>query len=104
MNDLSPRQQLGGMLTGTWVAQAVYVAAKLGLADLLADGPRTPAELAEATQTDAPKMIDAKRDRFIVHQVIPAPLARTPAIAIALKALAIAIRSSMSPCPGFFCA
>ena len=27
------------MMTGYWVSQAIYVAAKLGLADLMADGP-----------------------------------------------------------------
>ncbi|MFD9893569.1 methyltransferase [Amycolatopsis sp. NPDC059027] len=39
------------MATGKWVAQALYVAAKLGIADLVADGPRTPAELAATTNT-----------------------------------------------------
>jgi len=37
----------------------------------------TVASCAEARQTGAPKMIDANRDRFIMHQIIPAPLART---------------------------
>jgi hypothetical protein len=35
----SPPQQLLQMITGYWVSQALYVAAKLGIADLLADGP-----------------------------------------------------------------
>ncbi|MEX0716928.1 MAG: methyltransferase [Planctomycetaceae bacterium] len=50
----SPADDLSQMITGYWVSQCVYVAAKLGLADLLANGPRTAAELAEATasQTD----------------------------------------------------
>ncbi|MEC3974262.1 methyltransferase [Amycolatopsis sp. H20-H5] len=39
------------MATSKWVAQSLYVAAKLGIADLLADGPQTPAELATATGT-----------------------------------------------------
>jgi hypothetical protein len=30
----------------------------------------TSASCAEAAQTEAPKTIDANRDRFIVHQVI----------------------------------
>lgn len=37
------------MMTGYWVSQAIYVAAKLGIADLLADGPKTCEELAGAT-------------------------------------------------------
>jgi hypothetical protein len=45
-------ERLAGLMTGYWYTQAIYVAAKLGLADLLADGPRSAAELAEATATD----------------------------------------------------
>jgi hypothetical protein len=44
------------MLTGYWKAQAVSVAAELGLADLLRDEPRTPTQLAEATGTHAPAL------------------------------------------------
>ena len=40
----------------------------------------TLASCAEATQTEAPKTIDANRDGFIIHQVMLAPLARTPKI------------------------
>jgi hypothetical protein len=47
----TPQQQISAMLVGHWTARAVYVAAKLGLADLLASGPRTAADLAEATGT-----------------------------------------------------
>jgi hypothetical protein len=35
------------MAAGAYVGQAISVAAKLGIADLLADGPKTPAALAE---------------------------------------------------------
>ena len=42
---------LGQMITGYWISQMVHVAAKLGLADLLADGPKTAEELAASTQT-----------------------------------------------------
>lgn len=37
------------MATGYWVSQAVYVAAKLGIADLLKDGPKSCDHLARAT-------------------------------------------------------
>jgi hypothetical protein len=37
------------MITGYWISQAIYVAAKLGIADLLKDGPKTDDELAQAT-------------------------------------------------------
>lgn len=42
----------GGML----VAQAIYVAAELGLADLMRQGPRSVEHLARATETDAPSL------------------------------------------------
>src|SRR5688572_4545285 len=47
----TPQEQISRMLTGYWLSQALYVAAKLGLADLLKDGPRTADELALATKT-----------------------------------------------------
>src|SRR5438477_8603837 len=46
-----PPEQMDQMLTGYWISQALYVAAKLGLADLLKDGPRTADELASATKS-----------------------------------------------------
>src|SRR5437762_2060890 len=45
--------QLLGMLTGAWFAQALYVAAKLGIADELRQGPKSSEALAAATHTDA---------------------------------------------------
>jgi hypothetical protein len=41
------------MATGYWISQAIYVAAKLGIADLLERGPQSSAELAAASQSDA---------------------------------------------------
>ena len=41
------------MVTGHWVTQAIFVAAKLGIADLLAEGPRAPADLGQAAGADA---------------------------------------------------
>ncbi|HKQ79899.1 MAG TPA: methyltransferase [Blastocatellia bacterium] len=40
------------LTTSCWISQAVYVAAKLGIADLLKYGPKPCNELAEATETD----------------------------------------------------
>ena len=42
---------LSRLLMGFRVSQAIHVAAALGLADLLASGPKTSGELAEATNT-----------------------------------------------------
>ncbi len=41
------------MMTGYVVSQAIYVAAKLGIADLLKDGPRSSDELAKSVGADA---------------------------------------------------
>jgi len=49
----TPKNQMARMITGYWVSQMVYVAAKLGLADRLADGPKTAEELAHDTGTHA---------------------------------------------------
>jgi hypothetical protein len=40
------------MATGYWLSQAIYVAARLGIADTLADGPRSWQEIAVATEAD----------------------------------------------------
>ena len=41
---------------GHWVARLIHVAAKLKLADLLKDGPRTAAHLATASGVHAPAL------------------------------------------------
>jgi hypothetical protein len=46
-----PRRALFRMMMGHHVLQAIYAVAKLGIADLLGDGPRCPDELAKATGT-----------------------------------------------------
>ena len=48
-----PQAELLRLTYGALDAQVVYVAAKLGLADLLKDGPRTAADLAAAAGVDA---------------------------------------------------
>lgn len=49
------------MATSYWLSQAIYVAAKLGLADLLKDGPRSCSVLAEATGADGPALFRLMR-------------------------------------------
>src|SRR5271166_3165818 len=51
MSEPSPPEQLARMVTGYWISQSIYVAAKIGLADLLKDGPQSVEELATATAT-----------------------------------------------------
>lgn len=45
-------EQLMQMLTSHYISQGIYVAAKLGIADLLKDGAKTIDELAESTQVE----------------------------------------------------
>lgn len=51
--DQAPIDALRKMIHGYTVSQAVYVAAKLGIPDLLASGPRNSDDLASRTSTDA---------------------------------------------------
>jgi len=53
MESKPPAQAILQMLTGYWVSQAIYVAAKLGIADLIKDAAKTSAALAQATGTHA---------------------------------------------------
>jgi len=52
----TPAEKLTRLFRGFWVSQAIYVAARLGLADLMADGPRSVADLASATGAHAPTL------------------------------------------------
>jgi hypothetical protein len=51
--ELPPSLALFRMVTGYYVSRALYVAAELGIADLLAQGPRHYENLAKATDTHA---------------------------------------------------
>jgi hypothetical protein len=52
----SPSEQMIQLTSGHVIAQALYVIAELGIADLLATSPRTSAELAQATGAHAPSL------------------------------------------------
>jgi hypothetical protein len=52
----SPRDQLIRMITGCWLTKMLYVAAKLEIADRLADRPRIVSELALETGTHEPSL------------------------------------------------
>jgi len=53
VHEMSPAQALLQLTSGYWVSQAIYVVAKLGIADLLQDGSKSGEELAKATGTHA---------------------------------------------------
>jgi len=54
--DDAARKTLLDLSMGYWKSQAIYVAAKLGIADRAQDGPKTSEELARATGTHAPSL------------------------------------------------
>ncbi|MQA86762.1 MAG: methyltransferase [Streptosporangiales bacterium] len=56
MPDPNVRTPQQDMLFGYMPAQILHVAARLGLADVLADGPKTSAEVAAATETHPPSL------------------------------------------------
>lgn len=53
MTNIPPQAQLGQMITGYWTSQAIFAAAKFGIADLLAEGSKSVDELANTTDTKA---------------------------------------------------
>jgi len=55
-DDPPPPIALFRMASGFYVSRALYVAARLGIADLLARGPRSHDELAKVTSTHAPSL------------------------------------------------
>ena len=55
-NQLPPHAQVIQMATGLWISRALHVVAQFGIADLLADGPKSSEELAQATESHAPSL------------------------------------------------
>jgi len=49
---IPPHAQIMQLSMSVFISQAIYVAAKLGIADLLASGPKSTAELAAVTETN----------------------------------------------------
>jgi ubiquinone/menaquinone biosynthesis C-methylase UbiE len=58
---VAPEAALTQMITGSLGSQSVYVAAKLGIADLLSDGPMNVGELAVAAEVDAASLYRVMR-------------------------------------------
>src|SRR5690349_10566226 len=49
-------QDMLDLISGFWISQAIYVAAKLGIADLLRDGPKSAGVLAKQTGAHEPSL------------------------------------------------
>lgn len=52
----SPQAEMRSLIAGYWVSRLIYVAARLGLADLLKAGPCTAGELAERAGANGPAL------------------------------------------------
>jgi hypothetical protein len=93
------------MMTGYWGAQAVYIVAKLGVADLLTDGPRPVEELAAATNSHASslyRLLRALASVGVFTEVGPRAFALTPMAELlrtgipgSMRALAITYNEEM---------
>jgi hypothetical protein len=96
---IPPPAALLQMMTGYWVSQALYVTAKLGIADLLADGPRRTEDLAAATHTHVfslHRVLRALASVGVFTEATPDSFALTPLAALlrtgtpdSMRALAI---------------
>jgi hypothetical protein len=79
---VSPSMQVMQLLwPGAIAVQAIHVAARLALADLVAGGPKTAAELAEATKSDGPslgRLLRALSSLGIFAEDVPGRYRQTP--------------------------
>jgi hypothetical protein len=74
-------RQLTALITAYWNSQAIYVAAELGIADLLKDGPRHANDLARATDTNADalyRVLRALASLGVFAETAPRTFALTP--------------------------
>lgn len=59
--EIPPPLQMLQLISGFWIARCIYVLAKLGIADLIVETPRTADEIAQATRTHAPSLFRVLR-------------------------------------------
>ena len=84
------------MMTGYWVTQALYVAAKLGIADLLCDGPVNCDDLARTTSTHAPSLyrtLRALASVGVFSELTPGQFGLTPLAALLQSAAPNSMRA-----------
>jgi len=77
----APVAEMLGLLSGYWYSQALYVLAELGIADRLADGPRTAETLAQDTQCDVEalhRFLRAVAGAGLLDEVAPRTFGSTP--------------------------
>ncbi|WP_045744876.1 methyltransferase [Actinoplanes rectilineatus] len=101
---VSPYETVMGFLVGPWLAQTVRAAVDLSLAEHLADGPRTAAEIAEAENSDPDATARLLRACAAIGLVAYAEkgFATTPALAVLHRDAPMSLRdmaaAQSSPC------
>jgi hypothetical protein len=81
LSQASPSVQLQQLISGHWIAQAIGVAADLGIADLLADGPRSSDDLAKTAGCHSSalyRLLRALASVGVFTEVEPKQFALTP--------------------------
>jgi hypothetical protein len=71
--ELPPPIQMLQMISGFWISRAIYIIAKLGLADHMHGGAQTAEELAAASHTHAPSLFRVLRALASVGIVTQSP-------------------------------
>jgi len=92
------REQLLALIRGFRVSQAIYVATRLGIPDLLAEGPRAIDELAEAADAHATslcRLLMFLASVGVLDKVGPDRFALTPIAAALRKDVPGSVRSSV---------
>src|SRR5438128_6584734 len=60
-SEVPPPMQMLRLMSGFWISRCIYVAAKLGIADLLKEGSKSAEELPSATNTHPPSLFRVLR-------------------------------------------
>ncbi len=102
-NELPPPAQLMNFIVGKWISKPIYAAAELGIADMLAKGPKSIEELAQITHSHAPslyRMMRALASVGIFHEIDGKKFELTPIAEYlqtgAMRSIAILFNSDWS--------
>ncbi len=59
--EITPQEQFMKFIVGKWISKPIYVAAELGIADMLSDGPQSIKALAQMSHAHAPTLYRVMR-------------------------------------------
>lgn len=92
------QMQLTKTLIGPWIAQACYAVCELGVPDLLADGPRTVAELAAKCGADRKalaRILAALAAADLLRETAPGTFGNTPASELLMTGTPVSRRANV---------